>query len=131
MPAWITSELRELVWVPTAAAASSTTTSRPARASARATASPITPAPITTASKLRSSAMEEGFMRIQMVPSAVIERSVYLGSDVGPFLKVGACKTTTKEEEEQTPKSRSGDRHVHPRLLQMFQPHLPRSVGRG
>ena len=47
MPAWITSELRELVWLPISPSASSTTTSRPARASARATASPTTPAPTT------------------------------------------------------------------------------------
>src|SRR5688500_13487534 len=50
MPAWITSELRELVWVPMASSASRITTSRPARASARATARPTTPAPTTTAS---------------------------------------------------------------------------------
>src|SRR5687768_12320797 len=50
MPAWITSELRELVWVPIASSASRTTTSRPAMARARATARPTTPAPITTAS---------------------------------------------------------------------------------
>src|SRR5262245_50935826 len=50
MPAWITSELRELVCVPIASSASTITTSRPSRASARATARPTTPAPITTAS---------------------------------------------------------------------------------
>src|SRR6185503_15198091 len=52
MPAWITSELRELVWVPIASSASRITTSRPASASARATARPTTPAPTTTASTL-------------------------------------------------------------------------------
>src|SRR5678816_2250843 len=50
MPAWMTSELRELVCVPIASSASRITTSRPDRASARATARPTTPAPITTAS---------------------------------------------------------------------------------
>ena len=50
MPAWITSELRELVWLPISPSRSSTTTSRPAIASARATASPTTPAPTTTQS---------------------------------------------------------------------------------
>src|SRR5688572_30443768 len=50
MPAWMTSELRELVWVPIASSASRITTSRPAIASARATARPTTPAPTTTAS---------------------------------------------------------------------------------
>src|SRR3954470_3711784 len=50
MPAWITSELRELVWVPMASSASRITTSRPARASSRATARPTMPAPITIAS---------------------------------------------------------------------------------
>src|SRR4051812_451094 len=50
MPAWITSELRELVWLPMASSASRITTSRPASASSRATARPTTPAPITTAS---------------------------------------------------------------------------------
>src|SRR5262245_44437691 len=52
MPAWMTSELRELVCVPNVSSASSTTTSRPVMASARATARPTTPAPITTASSL-------------------------------------------------------------------------------
>src|SRR5581483_3641026 len=52
MPAWMTSELRELVWVPMASSASRMTTSRPCRASARATARPTTPAPSTTASTL-------------------------------------------------------------------------------
>src|SRR5690242_4073543 len=46
----MTSELRELVCVPMASAASSTMTSRPARASSRAMASPTTPAPITAQS---------------------------------------------------------------------------------
>lgn len=50
MPAWMTSLLRELVPVPKLGAASTTTTSRPAIASARAAASPTTPAPTTTAS---------------------------------------------------------------------------------
>src|SRR5690349_12385288 len=48
MPACMTSLLRELVPTPIASAASSTITSRPRAASARATASPTTPAPITT-----------------------------------------------------------------------------------
>src|SRR5262245_39675481 len=52
MPAWITSELRELVWVPIASSASRITTSRPLSARARATARPTTPAPMTTASSL-------------------------------------------------------------------------------
>src|SRR5215210_3800932 len=46
----MTSELRELVCVPIASSASRTTTSRPPMASARAIASPTTPAPMTTAS---------------------------------------------------------------------------------
>src|SRR3954465_12105894 len=50
MPAWMTSEFRELVCVPMASSASRTTTSRPDRARARATARPTTPAPRTTAS---------------------------------------------------------------------------------
>src|SRR3954470_15450899 len=50
MPAWITSELRELVWVPIASSASRITTSRAASASSRATASPTMPAPTTTTS---------------------------------------------------------------------------------
>src|SRR4029077_7278675 len=52
MPAWITSELRELVCVPIASSASRITTSRPAMASARATARPTRPAPITMHSTL-------------------------------------------------------------------------------
>src|SRR6185295_18842046 len=52
MPAWITSELRELVCVPIASSASKMTTSRPAMASSRAMARPTTPAPTTTASTL-------------------------------------------------------------------------------
>src|SRR4051812_5937904 len=50
MPAWITSELRELVCIPTCRSASRTTTSRPVRARARATPRPMTPAPITATS---------------------------------------------------------------------------------
>src|SRR5436190_22352548 len=50
MPAWITSELRELVCVPMASSASRITTSRPAIASSRAMARPTMPAPMTTAS---------------------------------------------------------------------------------
>src|SRR5574337_3213 len=50
MPAWTTSLLRALVTVPKALSASTTTTSRPACASARAQASPTTPAPTTTQS---------------------------------------------------------------------------------
>src|SRR5271168_400940 len=46
MPAWMTSLLRELTPVPMASSAS-TTTSRPVRANARATARPTTPAPMT------------------------------------------------------------------------------------
>src|SRR4051794_11471804 len=57
MPAWITSELRELVCVPIALSASSTTTSRPAMASSRATASPTTPPPMTATSKAGASCM--------------------------------------------------------------------------
>src|SRR5882672_11310643 len=52
MPAWMTSELRELVCVPIASSVSMMTTSRPDRASARAAAKPTTPAPTTTASTL-------------------------------------------------------------------------------
>src|SRR3954468_4309546 len=48
MPAWMTSELREEAPVPMPSAASSTQPSRPDSASARATASPTTPAPMTT-----------------------------------------------------------------------------------
>src|SRR3989442_13456367 len=52
MPAWITSELRELVCVPIASSASRMITSRPAIASSRATASQTAPARTTTASTL-------------------------------------------------------------------------------
>src|SRR5258708_11281652 len=52
MPAWITSELRELVCVPIASSAWRMITSRPASASSRAMARPTTPAPTTTASTL-------------------------------------------------------------------------------
>src|SRR4051812_31706116 len=50
MPAWMTSELRELVWVPKASSASRMMTSRPRKARALAIARPTTPAPRTTAS---------------------------------------------------------------------------------
>ena len=50
MPAWITSLLRELVSDPISSCCSSTITSWPASASARATASPTTPAPTTMVS---------------------------------------------------------------------------------
>src|SRR3569832_2000761 len=48
----MTSLLRELVYMPIAGLASTTATSRPACANARAAARPITPAPITTHSIL-------------------------------------------------------------------------------
>src|ERR1051326_8075303 len=48
MPAWMTSLLRELVPEPISVSCSRISTSRPLRASARAMASPTTPAPITT-----------------------------------------------------------------------------------
>src|SRR5688572_3994374 len=57
MPAWITSELRELVCTPMVGSDSSTITSRPASASARATARPTTPAPITATSTRSTSLM--------------------------------------------------------------------------
>src|SRR5437879_12601930 len=62
MPAWITSLLREDVTVPMPSAASSTITSRPARASRRATARPITPAPITTHSTLSIRGSDPGLL---------------------------------------------------------------------
>ncbi len=52
MPAWMTSLLRELVPVPKVGAESRTRTCLPLRASSLATASPTTPAPITTHSAL-------------------------------------------------------------------------------
>src|SRR5882672_12307279 len=61
MPAWMTSELRELVCVPIASSASRMMTSRPAMASSRAIARPTTPAPTTTASTL--SMREQPFER--------------------------------------------------------------------
>src|SRR5574341_1898242 len=59
MPAWTTSELRELVCVPIASSASRITTSCPAIARARAAARPTTPAPTTRASSLST---EEHFL---------------------------------------------------------------------
>lgn len=52
MPAWMTWLLRELVPVPKVGAESRTRTSLPLRESSLATASPTTPAPITTHSAL-------------------------------------------------------------------------------
>src|SRR5215470_17684480 len=57
MPAWITSLLRELVPVPIVPSRSSTITSRPASANARATARPTTPAPTTTVSTCSADTM--------------------------------------------------------------------------
>ncbi|HEX2136135.1 MAG TPA: hypothetical protein VHG30_09565 [Microvirga sp.] len=53
MPAWMTSLLREEIPVPMPSAASATMTACPRRASARATASPTTPAPMMSVSTLR------------------------------------------------------------------------------
>src|SRR4030095_4399980 len=61
MPAWMTSELRELVCVPIASSASRMTTSRPDWARARATARPTTPPPTTTASSF--STQQKPFQR--------------------------------------------------------------------
>src|SRR6266481_8075550 len=60
MPAWITSLLREDVAVPIPSAASRMITSRPAWASRRATARPITPVPITTHSTLSIRSSDSG-----------------------------------------------------------------------
>src|SRR3990170_4270329 len=92
MPAWITSELRELVWVPIASSASRITTSRPAIASARATARPTTPAPITTASSfstqqqlLESEGTDAGEGRhAGHRPRAAVERGAEQRADDGP-----------------------------------------------
>ena len=54
MPAWITSLLREETPLPMPPVASATITLCPRRASARATASPITPAPMTKTSMTAS-----------------------------------------------------------------------------
>src|SRR3989304_2892216 len=60
MPAWITSLLRELVWVPIASSVSRITTSRPSSARRRAIANPTTPAPITIQSTRSTSAPSFG-----------------------------------------------------------------------
>src|SRR5580765_1973017 len=62
MPAWMTSLLRELVPVPIAFACSSTIVSSPRNASARPTARPTTPAPMTTASTLSTGAPPQAAM---------------------------------------------------------------------
>src|SRR6185369_12820681 len=89
MPAWMTSELRELVCVPIASSASTITTSRPASASARATARPTTPAPMTTASTLSTQQApldEEGARAAQRGdarhrPRAAVEERAERGAD--------------------------------------------------
>src|SRR5689334_15564540 len=63
----MTSLLRELVTVPNASARSTTIVSRPERASARPTASPTTPAPITTAS-MRSMRARSSLRRVLRDP---------------------------------------------------------------
>src|SRR4051812_29926234 len=80
MPAWITSELRELVCVPIALSASSTTTSRPLMASSRATASPTTPPPITATSKSGASCMVTSSLeRADVLGDARAHRDVEAG----------------------------------------------------
>src|SRR4030081_2944844 len=75
MPAWITSLLRDDVTVPIPSAASSTTTSRPACASCRAIARPITPAPITTHSTLSiPSTQRQSHVFYRLVGDDVVRR---------------------------------------------------------
>src|SRR5476651_2518972 len=69
MPAWMTSELRELVPVPIPSADSRMMTSRPARASARATARPTTPAPITTQSTVSNG---DELMGVMLEPAVLL-----------------------------------------------------------
>src|SRR5687767_4172213 len=79
MPAWITSELRELVCTPLVASVSITITSRPASASARATARPTTPAPMTATSTLSGSLMRarrRSFERTHVLRDAAGYRDV-------------------------------------------------------
>src|ERR1019366_4205004 len=77
MPAWMTSLLRDDVTVPIASAASSRITSRPACASRRATARPITPAPITTHSTLSIGSSNPGLWAVQsdvrLVKAALVQ----------------------------------------------------------
>src|SRR4051812_29803488 len=71
----MTSELRDEAPVPMPSAASSTHTSRPESASARATASPTTPAPITTHSTLsvmRQASALRGWRSTRMQPVLVL-----------------------------------------------------------
>src|SRR6187455_468659 len=91
MPAWITSESRELVCVPMASSASRMTTSRPDWARARATARPTTPPPTTTASSFSTQqkpfqgegrdTRERGDARHR--PRAAVERSAEQAADDG------------------------------------------------
>src|ERR1700704_2159472 len=92
MPAWITSELREDVTVPMPSAASSTIPSRPAWASRRATASPITPAPMTTQSTLSMYASSpENLTRVE-VPVAL--RYYRFVQELGPEQPLGLSRHT-------------------------------------
>src|SRR5215467_2943752 len=77
MLAWITSLLRELVPVPIVPSRSSTTTSRPASAKARATARPTTPAPITTVSTCSADTMRP------ILNEGLLERMRYSEPDDG------------------------------------------------
>src|SRR5580698_9270786 len=65
MPAWITSLLRDEVTVPIPSAASRMMTSRPACASRRAIARPITPAPTTTHSTLSIRRSNPNFLAVR------------------------------------------------------------------
>src|SRR5712691_571567 len=70
----MTSELRELLCAPIASSASRMITSRPAVASARATARPTTPAPMTTDSTLSKLGCDCNGCAKQFRPLAVLDR---------------------------------------------------------
>ena len=69
----LTSLLRELVPVPMAFSASTTITSRPSRASARATARPTTPAPMTRQSSESTPTLHSGVYEDALPTSATLQ----------------------------------------------------------
>ena len=106
----MTSELRELVWVPMAFSLSRTITSRPDTARARATARPITPAPITTASQPRSSVISALEQATDQVPQQDVAGGGVGGKARGVPARIRstppgpqALSTHSASERSQTP----------------------------
>src|SRR6187549_781447 len=89
----MTSELRELVWLPRRDSPSTSVTSRPLRARALAKASPITPPPTTTASSSSVTPLWKHSRDAHLVQRLAVE---VIGRQVGGVAVVDAAEHTAE-----------------------------------